>query len=315
MPNLKNHLSYEDQIKLLSDRGFSFPDETKVLQALKLVGYYRLSGYTYPLRASDSDDFAPNAKFDDAWQLYEFDSKLRNVLFEGLSHLETAFCAQVGFVLGRRCAEGHLDPEHLDQRACTEVDPSNSTMTQYDSWLKKFRRLEGLAKDETFVRHHRDEYAKRIPIWVATEFMDFGNTVKLFHLMKNEDRIEISKFFGLKNDQAGVLEAWMIALNDLRNKCSHHNRIWNSKSAIPKKPASSMVADTFLHFLDLDESQQSKLYSRVVVLAYLLRVAQNSNAWAIQAKRIFLSFGNIFIFTVENSMGFPSNWEKLKIWN
>lgn len=312
---LKTHLTYEAQITLMSDRGFNFSDTEQVLATLKRLGYYRLSGYTLPLREPESDNFAPNAKFDDALKLYEFDKKLRNTLFEGLSELETSFRAQVAYFLGRRSAEGHLYPEFLDEISCAALDPTNGSRTVHEAWLHKFRKLESFAKAEAFVRHHKDVYEKRIPIWVATEFMDFGNTVKLFQLMKKEDRLEIAEFFGVSNDQAGVFESWMIALNDLRNKCSHHNRIWNSKSAIPKKPATSMVTCTFWHFLELDDEKLSRIYSRIIVLAYLLRSSQNSNTWSSEAKQTFLRFGTVFEFTVENSMGFPDRWESLTIWN
>lgn len=315
MPELKTHLTYEAQITLMSERGLNFSDTEQVLSTLKRLGYYRLSGYTFPLREPGSDNFAPNAKFDDALKLYEFDKKLRNILFEGLSELETSFRAQVAYILGRRSAEGHLDPEFLDETSCAALDSTNGSRTAHEAWLQKFRKLESFAKAEAFVRHHKDVYEKRIPIWVATEFMDFGNTVKLFQLMKKEDRLEISEFFGVNNDQAGVFEAWMIALNDLRNKCSHHNRIWNSKSAIPKKPATSMVSYTFWHLLEQDDEKLSRIYARVIVLAYLLRSSQNSNRWSSEAKQTFLGFGTVFEFTVENYMGFPDRWESLPIWN
>jgi abortive infection bacteriophage resistance protein len=312
---LKRHLTYETQIELLQSRGLGFENYAPVLEDLKRIGYYRFSGYSFPLRDPESLGFARGAKFEHAIKFYEFDSLLRNVLLKGLSELETAFCAQVSYVLGKRNPEGHLYTEFLDEITCSEPETHNLGKTKHEAWLSKFRRLESFAKEEDFVRHHKEIYKNKIPIWVATEFMDFGNTVRLFHLMKKDDRYSIAKYFNINNDQAGVLESWMISLNGLRNKCSHHNRVWNAKYAIPKKPAPGMVDQIFQHYFGLDENQLSKIYSQFVVLAYLLLSQCNSNTWAKDAKRVFLTFGDIFGFTLENSMGFPEGWESLTIWN
>lgn len=52
MANLKPHLTYEDQLIKLENRGMIFSDLDREQAQKKLanVGYYRLSGYWYPFR-------------------------------------------------------------------------------------------------------------------------------------------------------------------------------------------------------------------------------------------------------------------------
>lgn len=45
----KPSLSCADQLNLLKSRGLAVDDDAKALHLLKHIGYYRLSGYWYPL--------------------------------------------------------------------------------------------------------------------------------------------------------------------------------------------------------------------------------------------------------------------------
>lgn len=47
----KPHLTYNEQVSLLRQRGLIIDDPPKAVEALKRIGYYRLSGYFYPMRA------------------------------------------------------------------------------------------------------------------------------------------------------------------------------------------------------------------------------------------------------------------------
>jgi abortive infection bacteriophage resistance protein len=50
---LKPYLTAIEQIALLKKRGLAIPDDAVGLQALARFGYYRLSGYYYPLRKTN----------------------------------------------------------------------------------------------------------------------------------------------------------------------------------------------------------------------------------------------------------------------
>lgn len=68
------------------------PDRAKAVAALKSIGYYRLSAYTYPLRKpgaearTRSSDFVEGATLDEVLHLYSFDEKLRT---EGIRQTTT----------------------------------------------------------------------------------------------------------------------------------------------------------------------------------------------------------------------------------
>ena len=53
MTSLKTWMSMEDQLARLKQRGLSVEDDAAALGYLRRIGYYRLSGYWYPLRSID----------------------------------------------------------------------------------------------------------------------------------------------------------------------------------------------------------------------------------------------------------------------
>lgn len=84
----KPSMTLDEHIDLLRRRGMLL-ERSMAARWLTSVGYYRLSGYWYPYRRQvahgRSDDFVEGTRFDDVAALYEFDRKLRTVLFDGLS--------------------------------------------------------------------------------------------------------------------------------------------------------------------------------------------------------------------------------------
>ncbi len=319
---LKSHLTYQNQVALLKERGLAYDSHDKLMHALKHIGYYRFSGYSYPLRkpvlddrgriVSRLDEFQPGATMQHALDLYEFDQRLRLLLQDALEVIEVAFCAQVGYVLGRRSPDAHLNKEHLDSEFCETKN--HHDQPRHHAWVRRYGKLKNRAQSEDYVKHHSDAYEDKMPIWVATEFLDFGSIVSLFEMMTKEDQIEIAHVFGLKNDQIGIMHSWMLSLNDLRNRCAHNNRVWNRVPRLPGKPGRPMTAKEFHHFNALTEAQRSKLYGLVAIIAYLIRSLDPQSSWPSRAKDLFCTFGDVFGMTLENTMGFPFEWQKEALW-
>ena len=47
---LKPHLNFEQQLQRLKDRGLQVADDALALNHIERLGYYRISGYFYPMR-------------------------------------------------------------------------------------------------------------------------------------------------------------------------------------------------------------------------------------------------------------------------
>lgn len=94
---LKEAKTNEDLIKLLQTKhGLQIDDIEYALTTLSRVGYYRLSGYGIGLYQSDNKElFRPDVTFQTIVDLYEFDSKFKNLLFFIIEQAEIDLRAKI----------------------------------------------------------------------------------------------------------------------------------------------------------------------------------------------------------------------------
>ncbi|MGK0721931.1 Abi family protein [Leucobacter sp. W1478] len=325
MGAVKQHLPYDKQLQKMLGRGLSCDNQLAAINTMKRVGYYPFSAYTYPFRepasAADlkagrtrAETFRPGTSFEGAVHLYDFDSKLRAVLFQALQEIEIGFAVKIGYVLGKRAPDGHLRVDCLDENACKRLDKDG--VTAHEAWLGRYKKLRQDAIEEEYVKHHVLHYGGAIPIWVATGFMDFGSLVRLYSLMDQRDRKKIAFELGLKGNGSETLHHWLRALNILRNNCAHNNRIWNRSTVhVPPKPSLQVAPESLHHLNDLDNNQRQKIYLLIALTAHLVTSVNPSSTWAWSTLRTQVKkFGNISGMTLENTLGFPAEWEALSLW-
>ena len=113
MKPLKPWRSFANQLQQLQDRGLQVDSPAAALDYLERLGYYRLSGYWYPLRTIDvaasmaqgkavrADSFMPGSRFEDVVRLYVFDKKLRLLALDALERIEMAVRVDVAHLLLR----------------------------------------------------------------------------------------------------------------------------------------------------------------------------------------------------------------------
>lgn len=89
-------LSIPNQLQQLRDRGLFVESETLALNALSLIGYYRLSAYWLffeePPAAGEtrSHRFRPDSGFDQVIELYNKDRLIRLLVIDAIERIEIA---------------------------------------------------------------------------------------------------------------------------------------------------------------------------------------------------------------------------------
>ncbi|BBY58450.1 Abi family protein [Mycolicibacterium sarraceniae] len=317
----KPHLTYEQQLARLVERGMPYRDHAAALSSLKRTGYYRLSAYTYSFRKRDADgvvesQFVDGSSLEAAVDLHDFDVKLRATLLAGLEAFEVALRVQIAYTLGRRDKYGHLDPENaLDGGFCGHPADSSDPggRTRYDIWLTKYDKRCKDAEREDFVKHFKEKYDGRLPIWAATEVMDLGLIARLYGFLLRDDRVKISRNFGPRREPD--FRAWTKSLNLLRNHCAHGDRIWNRSFTYTLPEFATGAIDSRLdHLASSPDLMRRKLYSLAAVLASVLTTVDPYSNWprsfATQAKKL----PGVPQVVTHQMMGFPSDWQELELW-
>jgi len=139
----KPYLSVPDQLALIKGRGMQISDDALAQSYLNRIGYYRLSGYWYPYRASTgtgtavivSDRFRAAAKLSEVVALYVFDKKLRLLMMDVIERIEIALRVQITLELGKSGAHAHRDVAALHPNFLRPSD-RGSPESHHKKWLR-----------------------------------------------------------------------------------------------------------------------------------------------------------------------------------
>lgn len=317
MNPLKPWSSFPDQLQQLQSRGLQVSNPAAALDYLERLGYYRLSGYWYPMRGIDlaasmaqgravrQDRFSPDSRFEDVVRLYVFDKKLRLLALDALERIEMAVRVDVAHLLGQRDPRAHENPACLHGNFTKKVITKgpDAGKTQYQVWLAKYQAMLNRARKEPFVVHHQQKYGG-LPIWAAIEVWDFGLLSKLFAGMQHADQQAIATLYGASSGHA--FAQWLRSLNFIRNVSAHHSRLWNINvlelSPIPEGwPVALSNAKPFFYFC---------------LMQHLLRVICPNSSWKQRFKNLLAAdFPVVANQTISLSeLGAFEGWEEWALW-
>lgn len=312
----KPFLSTNDQIALLKARGMVISDEPKAKLCLERTGYYRLSAYWYPFRKFQApsvrgDDFLPGTTFEEVFEFYVFDKQLRLLTMDALERIEVALRADIAILLAARDIRAHRNPGLLNGNFSSQRS-RNPTLSKFQYWLNKLDNNFSNSRED-FANHFRTKYPTcDPPIWVATEVWDWGMLSHFFAGMKPTDKDQIAGNYGSVNGRQ--FETWIRALNDVRNICAHHSRLWNrGLSVIPRLPPVGVIHE--LDHIPRNNQYLSRLYTVLAIIRLLLkRIHPNNSSWHTRIADHAISAPTNPLIS-EATAGFPPDWDLASIWH
>ncbi len=314
----KPFLTIDQQLDLIASRGMDIGDRAYAADCLKNIGYYRLSGYWYPLRESSvveddegkktrvvGDSYRDGSTFKQVIDIYTYDKHLRLLMLDVLERIEIALRTDITLQMGQYSPWAYRDGDVLDQRFVTDVTPG-FTESRFATFVNRFDDMVARSKSD-FVDHFKKKYEDPLPIWAAVELWDFGMLSVFLSGMKYRDKRAIAERYGVKPE---ILPSWVRTLADVRNICAHHGRLWN-RTLVSMPKTAGIEVDDLKH---LDEGfAREKIYSAVAIARHMQRILNPSSTWADSIISLNESFpaapGIAF-----KQMGYPENWLELGLW-
>jgi abortive infection bacteriophage resistance protein len=296
----KKYSSTADHIILMKSRGLIFGDEAFATRFLDVTSYYRLTGYGLHLRVLNadgtrSDNFRPGTTFEQIVSIYEFDRRLRLLVLDAVERFEVGFRSRVSNGMAAKYGpHWFLDPSLFKSKIDKKTqkllfDPSEfvGAATKHGQTLS--------------IRHYTNTYSTPPcpPTWMLAEASTFGLWSKGFSMLANRsDQKPIADAFSLPIPE---LASFSQAINDLRNKCAHHSRVWDARFANGPKIAGVLTGIT---------KDNQTLFAQLSALIYCL--------WTIDPRTKWLDFLEKLInecpLARQDLMGFPPDW-KTKLLN
>lgn len=220
---LKKHqepLNILQQIENLKNLGLIIEDEEKAKEFLNNVSYFRLIK-AFGIKEKNSN-FPKGITFDNIKGLYIFNAKLRHLLFAQLEKVEVNLRCRLSNYFS--CKYGIFGYQEVKNFKVPEY---------HKKFLKDITTEINRNGKAAFVRNFKDNYeGGDLPFYALVELFSFGTLSKFFKNMKNEDKKEIAKLYGVKYT---YLESWFEHLAFVRNICAHYGRLYNSNMTITPK--------------------------------------------------------------------------------
>ena len=327
--------SISDQITLLRERGMAVHDDEWASELLSAVGYYRLSGYFYGFREFPQHQgkgtdiwqtrlstFMPGTDLQSVNEIYEFDRRVRMRIFDGIEKFEIALRFTIGHLVAQGGSFAHRNPNSLSPEFTSEKKQKfinfDGTTTEYeasnhDAWLVELDKQEARSQ-EAFAIHHRNKYGGPLPIWKATEVMQFGTLVALYDGLQQQHREQVAAELDILDTQSkgdiATLSNWLNHIRYVRNTCAHHSRLWNRNLdvVIVEMPRIPELA----HLQPMEP--RTHIYGTIAILSYLLARTHPGNTWRDKTIESVTS-GASAIGQDLATLGFPEKWDDEILWN
>ena len=95
---LKQPLSFEEQLDKIKSHGIIVNDKQRAIEKLEQINYYRLTGYALQFRVEpNKSEYVVGTTFDNIYKLYIVDEKLRNLCRIYIEKAEIYYKTQIAY--------------------------------------------------------------------------------------------------------------------------------------------------------------------------------------------------------------------------
>lgn len=236
---MKEYKTYNQQLKILRERGLSVPTDGKPKRFLEQENYYNvINGYKDLFLQKDSNNeplvpeqYIQNTHFNELKALFLFDRELRILFLKYILIFENSFKT----VLSHEFSKKYSKPNsYLEIK--NYVDDNPKKVLQQISILTKT--IHNKVDKDGAIKHYIENHGS-VPFWVLVNYLTVGNLSYLYSILKDSDKNTIAKYYSekfnkqyksaptLRIDSKDISAALKI-VNLVRNKCAHDERLYNS---------------------------------------------------------------------------------------
>ena len=284
MKPIKPPTTYNVQLRKIRNRGCLIDDANFARRVLRRVNYYRFSAYFIPfLDENNPDKYVSGTNFRQVYAIYEFDRKLRNIVFSTIEEIELSLRSHIAYFFSHKYGSlGYMDANNF------------SSLHDAEKFERKLQSNIQRNAGKPFVQHHINEYDGQFPLWSIIELFTCGELSKFYSDMKTEDKKSFVATFC--KFHYSNFESWLLCLTDLRNNCAHYSRLYYSLfPAVPRSPQ------------EYNGTLRRDVYSYVMVLNFLQRNRRSwNNSFMPDLKSLIEEYNEYITLP---AIGFPDNWE------
>ncbi len=232
MPITKEFKTIEEQIVGLEARNLKFKNRNRAKKILRCYNYFDIiNGFETILLKKSSIKEYENVYFEDFWDLYKFDMRLKKLtlfkIFDIESRLRTAIAYHFASV---NCNTVASTMNYTDQTYYQAPDPTDIYLVKkfksFDLFKTTLYHPNGTVKKKSFVDELKQEkdyigVYQNPPFWVVIKSLPLGSLCYLYEFLPTTIKQLVLEEFGLVLSQSAVFVQAIYILKEVRNQCAH----------------------------------------------------------------------------------------------
>lgn len=286
MREIKKPTTFEEQVQILKSRNLLIENEDNAKHILSSVNYYNITGYGYTFK---DNDVYNNISFEKLYRIYLFDKRIKSIILYATEIIEHNLRAKLAYTI----AHNHGALGYEDVNNFKEIKEHQILMDKFHKAIRKNSKLE-------FVKHHKENYGGKFPVWVAVELFTLGMILNCYKNINRTTRKNIAEMFGTGPIQ---LESWIDCILYLRNMAAHYMRLYRVNIQKTPKRCNKNCPDFI---------PKNKVYDIIYIMKFLMPDPKEWNSYIIPSlKTIWTEYQPDVMF---KDYGFSDNWlQELKI--
>ncbi len=260
-------------------------------------------------RGNDTEQYSQNTSFEKVIRLYEFDRRLRILVWEAIEIIENALRCQIAYILSHRYgSHWHTKPEIFSK--LPNGKNKSKTVDIVSDIAKQLNTK--MACSEDYISAYKKKYSspKLPPSWAAVNVLTFTNLSMICKCLRDEeDQQRIASVFLLDTE---VFLSWLHSLSYLRNLCAHHMRLWDRRLSIQGMEYKHDGSGGGL-WLSPAGAKVNKwaIYYHLCILNYFLQSLDRAEWFSAQFASLVDEYKSVIRF---GKMGMPKNWGEEALW-
>jgi abortive infection bacteriophage resistance protein len=307
MSSNKVFKTLDEQVEILKSKGLTINDIDFAKDILLRENYFFISGYRHLFMVNSKDNkFIPGTTFEELYAMFYFDRSMRNIFFKYILIIENNIKSLISYELSKKY--GFKEKDYLNVDNFTQ---NPMKVRQVHDILDKMRRqIRVNGKQHTATLHYLSNYGY-IPLWILVKVLSFGIVSELYTILKDEDQMSISNFYGI---DPPTLAIYLAVLSNYRNLCAHEDILYDHRTQ-------RSIPDNKYHFeLDLAKEEdeylhgKNDLYSVIIILKIMLTEREFRNLMNEVSYEVDFLEGRVKTVSKNHlldKIGFPNNWREI----
>lgn len=216
---MKEYKNSNELLDYIISKGVSVNNKEDALNKIKTYSYYSIINTYKDVFKNTNNEYKKNVSFDEIYALFEFDKNLRSIFLKYSLEIEMILKSLLAETISSRYGiKNYLIKENFDNTV-NEITITESINAIEEEMNKQNGKHEA-------VTHYIDEHGF-VPPFVLTKILTLGELSRLYAMLKQSDRQNISKNFKLSDK---VLKQIIINMTMIRNICAHNDRLFSFHS-------------------------------------------------------------------------------------